>query len=535
MKSIRLLGTLLLIGITNTAYSLMRDEVISRANDYAAYPWKVTGNNILDVKKYVDGKLIAAPDLIDDRSQWHRNSKTKVYESGPGNPAWWPFSPGQSINGVAYSHDRMDTVTTFSGRWDTGQYVVGRRDDDVAISTTTGKKDYIGIDCSAFVSNISGVTNGRWGTATIPDNCVSIESKDLKPGDPIVREDFRNGEWHPHVVVFAGGDVNSSIDIYQASAWSYESGTHVRRVIKDTGLESHNYGSYLTIRDKSVSGTGDIELIKHNPYTAFPVFNNDFSPVLMNISRTNPMAIPLSFTIRSKLRITTAEISIDGVSGTTLLKRLNEEIVNVTYYPDNPFHVGKYTVNVTAGNEIELTVSKTYGFIVIESDDKDNDGMPDEWEIEHGLDPKDPGDAFIYSDKDTLSNRDEYIYGTDPHNPDSDDDTEKDGDEVKKGKKPSGNPKIQDTPDYVEKDNPKAKDWDYWVKDIIKKFCKKVARIVTGRDPNAMYGPEGQVSAGQNLSYTIEFENVGEGIAYGVYVTDILNEYLEDSTLSISN
>ncbi|MDD5772597.1 MAG: PKD domain-containing protein [bacterium] len=53
------------------------------------------------------------------------------------------------------------------------------------------------------------------------------------------------------------------------------------------------------------------------------------------------------------------------------------------------------------------------------------------------------------------------------------------------------------------------------------------------RDPNIKYGPEGNVSAGQTLNYKVQFENVGEGIAFGVYFTDVLDEDLDDSTLEI--
>ena len=57
--------------------------------------------------------------------------------------------------------------------------------------------------------------------------------------------------------------------------------------------------------------------------------------------------------------------------------------------------------------------------------------------------------------------------------------------------------------------------------------------VRTAGDPNIKYGPAGAVSAGQTLDYTIEFENEGEGIAFGVYFTDILDEDLDDSTLTI--
>ena len=59
--------------------------------------------------------------------------------------------------------------------------------------------------------------------------------------------------------------------------------------------------------------------------------------------------------------------------------------------------------------------------------------------------------------------------------------------------------------------------------------------IVIARDPNIKYGPEGNVTAGQGLNYTIEYENEGEGIAFGVYFTDTLDKNLDDSTLEIGS
>ncbi len=46
--------------------------------------------------------------------------------------------------------------------------------------------------------------------------------------------------------------------------------------------------------------------------------------------------------------------------------------------------------------------------------DTDNDGMPDEWEVQHGLNPKDPADAALDADRDGYSNLEEYLNGTDP-------------------------------------------------------------------------------------------------------------------------
>ena len=55
----------------------------------------------------------------------------------------------------------------------------------------------------------------------------------------------------------------------------------------------------------------------------------------------------------------------------------------------------------------------------------------------------------------------------------------------------------------------------------------------TARDPSVKYGPEGRVSPGEKLDYRVEYENEGEGIAFGVYFTDTLDEDLNDLTLEI--
>jgi uncharacterized repeat protein (TIGR01451 family) len=46
--------------------------------------------------------------------------------------------------------------------------------------------------------------------------------------------------------------------------------------------------------------------------------------------------------------------------------------------------------------------------------DSDHDGMPDDWELAHGLNPNDPADALLDSDGDGTSNRQEFLAGTDP-------------------------------------------------------------------------------------------------------------------------
>jgi uncharacterized repeat protein (TIGR01451 family) len=48
-----------------------------------------------------------------------------------------------------------------------------------------------------------------------------------------------------------------------------------------------------------------------------------------------------------------------------------------------------------------------------------------------------------------------------------------------------------------------------------------------------MAGPQGSVTPGQTMSYTVEFENVGSGTALGVYLKDVLDPSLDDTSLSV--
>lgn len=69
--------------------------------------------------------------------------------------------------------------------------------------------------------------------------------------------------------------------------------------------------------------------------------------------------------------------------------------------------------------------------------DVDCDGMPDAWELAHGLSPDDPADGFSDADGDGLTNASEYAHGTDPQVADTDGDGVGDGDEVTLGLDPT--------------------------------------------------------------------------------------------------
>ncbi|WP_455392301.1 lectin like domain-containing protein [[Eubacterium] cellulosolvens] len=86
-------------------------------------------------------------------------------------------------------------------------------------------------------------------------------------------------------------------------------------------------------------------------------------------------------------------------------------------------------VNVTA-----LPDNDNDGILDQDDADDDNDGMPDAWEEGYGFNPTSPWDALLDIDHDALTNLQEYMNGTNPTNPDTDNDGLSDGDEIIKYK-----------------------------------------------------------------------------------------------------
>lgn len=103
-------------------------------------------------------------------------------------------------------------------------------------------------------------------------------------------------------------------------------------------------------------------------------------------------------------------------------------------YPENPevrtaYSLG-YRVGFLDGNE-NLAFNPDYPPL-----DSDQDGLYDNWEIIHGLDPSNPEDAMSDPDGDLLSAADEFLMGTNENNPDTDGDGIPDGAEFAYGLNP---------------------------------------------------------------------------------------------------
>jgi plastocyanin len=91
---------------------------------------------------------------------------------------------------------------------------------------------------------------------------------------------------------------------------------------------------------------------------------------------------------------------------------------------------------------VEVSGGGLYG--IAGAADGDNDGLPDTWEVDHGLDPNNPDDGEGDSDNDGLSGIEEFGLATAPDDPDTDDDGYWDGVEVDHGSDPIAGASVPD-------------------------------------------------------------------------------------------
>jgi hypothetical protein len=101
-------------------------------------------------------------------------------------------------------------------------------------------------------------------------------------------------------------------------------------------------------------------------------------------------------------------------------------------------------VAITVSHEqlFEISAAATVQLNVRVPGDRDGDGIPDDYEIAHHMNPDDPNDANMDPDGDGLTNLQEYKLGTDPEKADTDGDGIPDGVEVAQGT----NPLVPDPP-----------------------------------------------------------------------------------------
>ncbi|MCK5024012.1 MAG: DNRLRE domain-containing protein [Thermoplasmata archaeon] len=190
---------------------------------------------------------------------------------------------------------------------------------------------------------------------------------------------------------------------------------------------THNYDLAVTINDHP-------DIISHSP-------NGTDVAVTTTIQATFDM--PMNETLVENAF--TLSNGTDGVSGNF---SWNTAHTAMTFTPNDALGNGLYLVTIgnTASSETGMSMYNTYSWnftAALGTYDGDGDGIPDQYEIDNGLDPEvndansdldsdgmpniweyeyglDPGvdDGALDSDGDGVSNLDEYLEGNDPNNPD---------------------------------------------------------------------------------------------------------------------
>ena len=165
------------------------------------------------------------------------------------------------------------------------------------------------------------------------------------------------------------------------------------------------------------------------------VFGFSSAPKLVSFNATSELinkgesfTLSWAFTGRADVAITQTSI-LSGAPTSNV--EITDGVQSVVLQPTGS---AVYEITLSQSGTDFVTQSIT---VNVSGSDWDNDGMPDQWEIDNELNPLDASDAALDGDEDGLTNIEEFTHDTDPSESDTDGDQIPDGYEVKVGLDPN--------------------------------------------------------------------------------------------------
>ncbi len=186
----------------------------------------------------------------------------------------------------------------------------------------------------------------------------------------------------------------------------------------DTTASFSQSGIYvlrLTANDGALSVSDDVQITVAAP----PIISQ--SPSSFSFTGQEGGANPVSQTL-----------SIQNSGGEALNWSVGDNATWLSVSPSNGISTGEadsVTVSVNTAGLLPASYNATITVtapgatntpqsipvtLTVTTDDSDNDGLPDNYELAHGLNPNDPLDALFDSDGDSYTNLEEFLGGTDP-------------------------------------------------------------------------------------------------------------------------
>ncbi|MEP6536731.1 MAG: carboxypeptidase regulatory-like domain-containing protein [Bryobacteraceae bacterium] len=185
-----------------------------------------------------------------------------------------------------------------------------------------------------------------------------------------------------------------------------------RAVCVTNGTTSVGQSGLFTLIPNQSTGFDATMLL--GPVTPIPDLVTVTSPnsTLASVGATTQLAVSAHYPFAVTANITAASTGTTYITSNPVIATVSTAGVVQA--------VSSGTVIIQAMNEGATGMTSVR--VVLNSTDTDHDGIPDDIEIQNGLNPNDPTDALLDADNDGLSNLEEFRLGTNMRNADSDGD-----------------------------------------------------------------------------------------------------------------